>query len=581
VSAIKLPLPVTGEGLDAAAAHRALFHRALIGAFAVGAAVRVYHTFRVTSPLNDGGLFYTMVQDLQAAHYRLPDVTSYNHIGIPFAYPPLGLYIAAVVDDLTPFDLATVFRVLPLLYCLLTLGAVYLLARRFSSTPVALVITVAAFGLIPRSFIWLIMGGGVTRSLGLLLAVLALWRVHLLYSTGERRYLWTAALFAGATVLAHLETGAFLALSIAVFWMFLGRDRRGLANSLLLAGATAAIASPWALMVVARHGMDPFLGAFGSGSTVLSGGGTTEFVLIALGRMIATSEGFFPLLGVLGVAGAVIAITRGQYLLPAWWAAIILFDARAFHTFSSIPIAILAGQAVDAVLPALTSVSERARSASGFVEMGGATITNGHAGNGYHSTDGHSMLEAAPRGGIRGYVERSGMTVPVFVMGTAALTLSVISATRTSPGFSEVGILTALGGGQRTAMQWIEQYTPADATFLVMPRGGWQTDKEAEWFPVFTHRTSVATVQGWEWMPQGEFEKQVRAFDAAWDCGYKTASCLDRWMQDYHKSFDYVYIPADAGIGCCSTLISSLATESNYRLLYYGVGGSIYARGPT
>jgi hypothetical protein len=52
-------------------------------------------------------------------------------------------------------------------------------------------------------------------------------------------------------------------------------------------------------------------------------------------------------------------------------------------------------------------------------------------------------------------------------------------------------------------------------------------------------------------------------------------------MQDHHKSLDYVYIPADTGIGCCSTLITSLATESNYRLLYYGVGGSIYARGPT
>jgi hypothetical protein len=471
--------------------------------------------------------------------------------------------------------------VLPLVYCLLTLGAVYLLARRFSSSSVALVVTVAAFGLIPRSFIWLLMGGGVTRALGLLLAVLALWRVHLLYTTGDRRYLWTAALLAGATVLAHLETGAFLALSIAVFWLFLGRSRRGVTSSFLLAAATAAIASPWVLMVISRHGLDPFLGAFGSGSTVLSGGGTTEFVLIALARMIATSEGFFPILGVLGVVGAVIAITRGQYLLPAWWAAIILFDARAFHTFSSIPIAILAGQAVDVILPALLALSSHAQSPGGLIRTNGSNGTNGHGANGRHGTNGHSVLGATPRRGIRGYVDRSSLTMSVLVIGTVALGLSVVSATRTAPGFSEVGILTTLGPGQRTAMQWIEQYTPADATFLVLPRGGWQTDKEAEWFSVFTHRTSVATVQGWEWMPPGEFDAQVRAFDAAWNCGYKTASCLDQWMRDHHKSFDYVYIPADVGVGCCSTLIASLATESDYRLLYYGAGGSIYARGPT
>src|SRR5262245_31305489 len=96
----------------------------------LGAAVRLYHTFRVDFPLNDGGLFYVMTRDLQSAHYGLPTFTSYNQIDIPFAYPPLGMYLAALVDDLTPLDLLTVFRVLPLVYCMLTLGAFFLLARR-------------------------------------------------------------------------------------------------------------------------------------------------------------------------------------------------------------------------------------------------------------------------------------------------------------------------------------------------------------------------------------------------------------------------------------------------------------------
>jgi hypothetical protein len=156
------------------------------------------------------------------------------------------------------------------------------------------------------------------------------------------------------------------------------------------------------------------------------------------------------------------------------------------------------------------------------------------------------------------------------------LIASMVSATSTAPGYSEVEILTTLGSGQRAAMEWIDEHTPADARFLVIPRGGWQTDKEAEWFPVFAQRASVATVQGTEWINHGGFDAQVDAFDAAWECGYRTAVCLEEWIEDYDRPFEYVYIPADNGLGCCSTLVDSLRDNSDYRLLYFGPGGSVF-----
>src|SRR6185503_18912608 len=155
---------------------------AIAAAIALGVVVRLVHVLHADFPLNDGGLFYAMARDIQEAGYRLPWFTSYNDANIPFGYPPLGFYVAALMDDLTPLSLVDVFRVLPLLATALTLPAFYLLARSLLGSKTAVVASVFAFALIPRSFIWLLMGGGVTRSLGLLFAILALYVIHQLYT---------------------------------------------------------------------------------------------------------------------------------------------------------------------------------------------------------------------------------------------------------------------------------------------------------------------------------------------------------------------------------------------------------------
>lgn len=65
-----------------------------------GGVVRIFPVLGSEMPINDGGLFFAMARDIQAANFKLPLETSYNLAGIPFAYPPLALYIAAVGDAL-------------------------------------------------------------------------------------------------------------------------------------------------------------------------------------------------------------------------------------------------------------------------------------------------------------------------------------------------------------------------------------------------------------------------------------------------------------------------------------------------
>jgi hypothetical protein len=39
-------------------------------------------------PINDGALFYKMIETIQENNFRLPVYIEYNQLQIPFAYPP-------------------------------------------------------------------------------------------------------------------------------------------------------------------------------------------------------------------------------------------------------------------------------------------------------------------------------------------------------------------------------------------------------------------------------------------------------------------------------------------------------------
>src|SRR5688572_22420328 len=114
----------------------------LLLAVAAGVVVRAVHVLSAPFPLNDGGLFFAMVRDLQRADYLLPPFTSYNAADIPFAYPPLGFYLAGLLEQLTPLDLVDVFRWLPLAATSLTIVACWLLARELLPSRTAVVAAV-------------------------------------------------------------------------------------------------------------------------------------------------------------------------------------------------------------------------------------------------------------------------------------------------------------------------------------------------------------------------------------------------------------------------------------------------------
>ena len=129
-----------------------------------GSLVRLYPVWAAGFPVNDGGMFYRMVQDLIDSGFRIPLHTTYNQLQIPFAYPPLPFYLAGGLHLVLRIPVLEIIHWLPAFFSILTIPAFFWLAHVFLVNEKKAAVAALFFAFLPRSFEWLIMGGGLTRA---------------------------------------------------------------------------------------------------------------------------------------------------------------------------------------------------------------------------------------------------------------------------------------------------------------------------------------------------------------------------------------------------------------------------------
>ncbi|MBI5285009.1 MAG: hypothetical protein HY874_07945 [Chloroflexi bacterium] len=513
----------------------------LMGAIAIGVVIRFALVLSSDFPLNDGGLFFGMARDIQASGYALPEFASYNHRNIPFGYPPLSLYLAALVDDATPMSLVQVFRFLPLLASCGTIPAFFLLARSMLGSRRAVVIATALFALLPPGFMWMIMGGGLTRASGFLFALLALHQVHEMHA---RRQLWRslpAGIFSALTLMSHLEMAWLVAFSSLLFAIAYARDSYGIRSSLLVGAVGGALSAPWWATVIAYHGPGPLLAAAHSGSYPLAG----VFALVEYGPTI---EPLFAMVAGLALLGGFACVANRRYLLPVWVLAGAALDGRAFATSATIPVALLAAIGVqDVLLPLIT----------------------------HHRLIQPSLSPSAGAG------DRAPSGAPSWLAGAVlsiVIAYAILEALVASP-----KLLTGLKAPERDAMAWVAASTPADSRFLIVTESRWPVDRTAEWFPALTGRQAILTVQGTEWLPDDAFNREIAEYRGLQTCGQRLVDCVDEWVADTGKTYDYMYFPKiDARVDkpedgpCCISLRGSVARDDRFTQVFDGPGAVIY-----
>ena len=474
-------------------------------------------------PLNDGGMFLSMIRDLRASHYLLPTVTSYNDLNIPYAYPPFGLYFARLISDLFNFSEISLLRWLPPTVNVLSILAFYSLASLLLESRRRGAVAAVFYALTPGASAWFIMGGGLTRSFGSLFMLLSLYWVYRLFRDGGKLELTLSILFCSLTVLSHPEVGIHTASGCILLWFFYGRSPRSLLHSFMVAIGALLLSAPWWWSVISYHGLAPFLSALNTGSYGNS-------MWHALSSAILASQTIIPILVILRIAGICWGVYKQKYFLVIWFILPYLVEPRSAPSIVFYPFCMLMAFAFTDALPALVDYFQKQDSFSRKPE--------------FHE---------------RGWLNTILVLIMVYLLAESSLF-----------GFKLVN--TSLSIADREAMAWIQKNTPENSHFL--PITGVKSpeiDPFVEWFPVLTQRRSQTTIQGLEWLLGPKFYE--RYADLAEVQGCKTTACLSQWS--VRTGLDYQFIVIQRP-GAELGLITSLEKSLDFELVYSSNGSLIY-----
>jgi hypothetical protein len=496
-------------------------------AILIGGTIRLYGVLMSDFPINDGGLFYTMIKDLMANGYRLPVTTSYNHLGLPFAYPPLFLYLTGFLSGLTSWGLINIIRILPAIFTVLAIPAFYLLASVLIKNKVQVVFATYIFTFIPASFDWLIMGGGLTRSPAFFFALLSLYFIYMLYTQNRKQDILWVTLFSSLTVLSHPETALHTAASAVVFFLFFGRNKKGLLKSFLVAGLILIVTAPWWGTVLIHNGISPFIAAGHTGTYSFKG-------IIQIFQSGLTHEYIIQIIGSLALIGLFWHVAERKYFVPVWTLVILFSEPRSAPLFLCPCLAILASTS-------LVGILQMFNKASGSPHVEGIDL--------------HPLTSWVSKGF---YIILSGLWI------ISAMVVIIVLQNSTT-----------LSNSDKLAFDWIKINTGSQSKFLVLTGDSPFTDPASEWFPALTDRTSIATVQGHEWDGKILFQETLSESISVQACIYQKFQCIQSWAEETHTTIDYLYIhnpvpPTGSQTGTTlDTALGDLSVSQGYTDLVY------------
>jgi hypothetical protein len=489
----------------------------------IGILTRILLTNKSDFPLNDGGMFYSMSKDLIASNFSLPKTTTYNLSDIPFAYPPLGFYITALLNKVLQIPLLELFRILPLTYTILLIPIFYLLSKEITKNKSYALAATLVFTLLPRSVEWLLMGGGITRSLGYVFCLLSILFTLTFFKRRSNLRLLLVSVFLGLTLLSHLEMFIYAAYSIIIFYFFFDTTKKG---ALLI--LSLLISSPWWISVISDHGLNPFIAAFQSKST-------NPIYYFQYLFLNFTNELLLQIFTFFGILGLIKKLIQGKWFYIIWIAGIIFLAPRGSANFIIVPLALLAPIGIFEVL------------------LPGLKIPDWI----FKNMRSYSLLIAS-----------------VAVYGLLSFTLLF---------FYENSSLYGVSKSDRQAMHWVEKNTQPNEIFIVItPQyNNWSVDKAAEWFPALSKRKSINTLQGKEWLSNNEFASRESMNESIQDCILEGISCIEKYATEGKTRYDFIYISYDNTNKKFAELFPlqmSLMQSSKYNIVYKSKEAEVWQR---
>jgi hypothetical protein len=495
----------------------------------LGGWFRIFPAFLAGFPVNDGGMFDVMIKDLQTNHYMLPLYTTYNNLNIPFAYPPLAFYFSAGISDLFNIPPVEIVRWLPGIVNTFCIVAFYSLAKEFLEDKLTSAAATFVYAMIPHMSEWLSMGGGLTRSFGMLFMMLTILYAHRLFTNNSPQNLWGTIVFGSLTVLSHPESIIY-AIGICVFiWSIRSRTLKGFLKGVLVAVGVLLFTAPWSGLIIKRYGIVTLVTAAQTGSH------SPWSPLILLNMDGITAEPYLDLLGAICILGILMLIIKKKYIIPVMLVLIYLIEPRSAHIIGIIPLAMAGGFFIaEVIVPAISKTK---------------IVTE-------NTIEKNSMRNAILLFAIIG----------PYILINSAYQGFLISRNH-------------INETEQNALHWVKENTPAYSQFLVLTGDAdAMCDSVSEWFPALTKRTSMTTLQGREWLLGNKFDEFKNKRTSIQQCINEDLSCIDRQIKYFTTSLDYVYvsnkpitnncIPVDVSSRKTREVVTSLKTSSNYVLIY-------------
>jgi hypothetical protein len=497
----------------------------LFMALLFGAVVRFVPAASNGFPLNDGGLFYTMIRDLKVNHFILPQFTTYNFVDIPFAYPPLGFYVSAIFSTLLPVSDLQVLLWLPALVNTLAIFFFYKFAEQILPSRTSAGLATLAYALSSRAFLWQVMGGGITRAFGMLFLILMLWQAVQLFREYSHKRLALTILFGAFTVMSHPQTALHAVLGGLMIFLFYGRSKEGMISALLVGVGVLLLSAPWWGTVLLRYGFEPLLSAGQTSQRTLG------FYLIVLNLHSPTNYLALPFL-IFFYIGLVLSFKRRDFFFITWIVLAYLIDTRGGDGVALLAESMLAG--------------------AGLIQL-----------SAWISRSDSNQLEAV-------------MAKPVsqiLVFGSAFYFILMA-------GISDFQLVnTSLKPADLQMIEWVNSNVEDGQTFLLSTgREFSMSDPMQEWFPALTKQHSATTLQGLEWTAGELFfpwYEQLVAFQHCADL-----DCVTSWSAGNGVDYDYLIVtipPKEdkSEFGNSLRSLASSAHASDSHALVYESGSAL------
>jgi hypothetical protein len=535
----------------------------LVPGLVAGVCVYIAYLYAHDYPAFGAGLFLAMAEQAVEMFPVFPaSVPHYTADGVPFAYPPLQLYVTGTILALTGLDGATVARHLPHIVSILALVPLYLFAEDLMESRCAAGIATLIAATAPPLLQWQISAGGIVRAPAYLFTVVGLYTGLRLFRDGDRRWIVPSLIVFGLTVLSHPVYTVFFVLSYLALYAAFDATVEGLLRGAVVGVGGLFLASPWWTQVIAHHGIGVLTGAAGTHGGIgkqlpelvtlftAPRGDTTQAVLFAtrpdLFDFSTPGMALLTLSSLAIVAAWLILVWehRRVTFLTGWALLSVVLVSKP--RFSFLIGSLMIGAVVDRhVLPAL------GRKAASPAER--------------------RFIQAADRDRLT-TATRVAFGITVFVAATSTGVMYAGSQLDSHAGSTSQPAF--IDDQDVDAMEWTVSNTDQDATFAVL-------GDAAEWFPYRTDRTIVVGPWGVEWRGSEQYQAQLSAFNRLSTC--ESATCVSVHLHRKRLTPDYLYVPrGDYTVRGMETtapvsLERELVASDRYDLVYGNRGVLIFS----